>query len=1062
MRALPPPLRKHLETSVLAARRAAESASRAVLEGLGVFQREKPAHLDADQARLRVGLRQKWRQLGGDEAAKPLLVGECTYEQWHRLLFARFLAENDLLLHPQYNSPVTLADCDELAAEFGEPDGWSVAARFAAEILPGIFRLDDPCVRLRLAPEGRHALEQILNGLPLDVFRADDALGWVYQFWQKDKKDEVNASERKIGGADIGPVTQLFTENYMVRFLLENSLGAWWAARQPESPLVKEYDYLRFDDDGTPAAGTFDGWPDRVAEVTVMDPCCGSGHFLVEAFSMLWRMRTEEEGLSPVEAQDAVLRDNLFGLEIDPRCVQIAMFAVALQAWKAGGGWRQLPVPNIACSGVSVKAPVDEWKVLAGGDQRIENALVRLHILFRDADTLGSLIDPKRSTEVTEPAERQITIDDVEWSDVTPLLEAAASRETTDPAAGVLGREAASIAKAAALLSARYVLVATNVPYLQRRKHGETLRRYASAYLPDAKSDLATLCVVRALTMVSTSSSVALVSPQNWLYLKSFESLRRRWLAEVQWDVIAVLGLDAFGSIASGFVDVFLGLWTNRVPTDHSITTIDVSSDRFIESKRLGLLNQPVRAVQQRRQLQNPLARLQTRGEIADKYLSDYARSCAGIQTGDTPKYVRQFWELSAITPGWEPIVTAPNSKRPYTGRDQCLWWEDGAGAMVAEPSCYVRGREAWGRNGVSMAQMGALNATLYRGELFDQAAPAIIPASPEDLGAIWAFLSSSTYEAVLRNHYAKSVVTPAAYVQVPFDVEYWRQVALDAGPLPEPWSNDPTQWLFAGRPEVSTAPLQVAVARLVGYRWPDRAEADDLDAFVDPDGIVCLPSVAGEPPAADRIQQVLAAAFGDAWSPAKVKELLEQTGTKKRSLAEWLRDEFFKQHCALFANRPFVWHIWDGQHDGFAALVNYHRLDRKKLEKLTYTYLGQDWVERQRAEVRDEVAGAEARLSAALELGRKLELILEGESPFDIYVRWKELHEQPVGWEPDLNDGVRLNIRPFVDAGVLRSPFNIHWKKDRGKNADGTERQNDKHLTHAEKLNARRRAGRA
>jgi hypothetical protein len=130
-------------------------------------------------------------------------------------------------------------------------------------------------------------------------------------------------------------------------------------------------------------------------------------------------------------------------------------------------------------------------------------------------------------------------------------------------------------------------------------------------------------------------------------------------------------------------------------------------------------------------------------------------------------------------------------------------------------------------------------------------------------------------------------------------------------------------------------------------------------------------------------------------------------------------------------------------------------------LEKLTYTYLGQDWVERQRAQARDEVAGAEARLAAALELRRKLELILEGEAPYDVYVRWKELHEQPVGWEPDLNDGVRLNIRPFVEAGVLRSPFNIHWKKDRGKNPGGTERHNDRHLNLAEKLEARRKAGR-
>ena len=250
---------------------------------------------------------------------------------------------------------------------------------------------------------------------------------------------------------------------------------------------------------------------------------------------------------------------------------------------------------------------------------------------------------------------------------------------------------------------------------------------------------------------------------------------------------------------------------------------------------------------------------------------------------------------------------------------------------------------------------------------------------------------------------------------------------------------------------------------RLVGYRWPEQAESDDLDAFADADGIVCLPSVAGEPPAADRVQQLLAAAFGESWSPAKVKELLEQAGSKKKNLADWLRDEFFKQHCALFGNRPFVWHIWDGQRDGFSALVNYHRLDRKTLEKLTYTYLGQDWVERQRAEVRDERGWRRGspvgRVGSAAEArgdprGR-------GAATTSTCGGRSCTSSRSAG-SPISNDGVRLNIRPFVEAGVLRSPFNIHWRKDRGKNPDGTERHNDIHLTLAEKLEARKRAGRA
>jgi hypothetical protein len=347
-------------------------------------------------------------------------------------------------------------------------------------------------------------------------------------------------------------------------------------------------------------------------------------------------------------------------------------------------------------------------------------------------------------------------------------------------------------------------------------------------------------------------------------------------------------------------------------------------------------------------------------------------------------------------------------------------------------------------------------------GDRFEPTVAVLVPRSHDDLAPLWAFCRSDAFAAEVRALNPKLSVEIVTLQALGFDVDHWRRVAAEEFPegLPEPWSDDPTQWLFEGRPEVSTAPLQVAVGRLVGYRWPEQPEPDDLDPFADADGVVCVPSVAGEAPASERVQELLAAAYGDEWSPAKVRGLLEQTGSKKTSLDAWLRDEFFKQHCAVFGNRPFVWHIWDGLRDGFSALVNYHRLDRRTLEKLTYTYLGQDWVERQRAEVRDETPGAAARLEAALKLQQKLALILEGEDPYDIYVRWKPLEEQPLGWDPDLNDGVRMNIRPFVTAGVLRSTFNIHWKKDRGKNPDGTERHNDKHTTLADKTTAQHQAG--
>jgi hypothetical protein len=193
----------------------------------------------------------------------------------------------------------------------------------------------------------------------------------------------------------------------------------------------------------------------------------------------------------------------------------------------------------------------------------------------------------------------------------------------------------------------------------------------------------------------------------------------------------------------------------------------------------------------------------------------------------------------------------------------------------------------------------------------------------------------------------------------------------------------------------------------------------------------------------------------GEGWSPTLQDRLLQQVGFGGKGLETWLRDGFFEQHCKLFHHRPFIWHIWDGRRDGFSALVNYHTLDAARLDKLIYTYLG-DWIRTQRAACDVGTSGADARLVAALELQKKLEAIRDGEPPYDIYVRWKPLHQQPIGWNPDLNDGVRLNIRPFVTAGVLRSRVNVSWGKDRGLNPDGSERLNDRHYTLAEKRAAR------
>lgn len=1052
MTLLPHELRKLLEKAIPTVRERAEGAAEALLNTYAVNRPDPFPTMTEAQRRMRNGLRARARQLGNGVQAEGLepLKSEIAYEQWHRMVFARFLAENGLLRHPS-GVEVTLQDCAELATEEGEADAWAVAAKYASLMLPGIFRPEDPVAQLRLAPEGRNALESMLNGFPAAVFTADDSLGWMYQFWQSKKKEEVNRSERKIGGADIAPVTQLFTEDYMVRFLLENSLGAWWAGRHPGSPLVKKWKYLRFKEDGTPAAGTFSGWPLTAAEVTLMDPCCGSGHFLVAGFDMMVEIRMEEEGLGEAEAAEAVLRDNIFGLELDPRCTQIAAFALALAAWKRGG-YRPLPVPNVACSGIPVQGQLETWLKLAGKDARLRAALERLYQLFSDAPDLGSLINP------ADLPQNEMFI--AGYEEVAPLLDLALAKErvSDDPVSEIFGAAAEGANRAAQMLARKYTLLTTNVPYLGSSNQSDFLKEFFDTEYPDSAKDLATVFIERCIQFAKQNGTLAIVSTQYWLFLNSYKILRKKLLQEKTWNLIARLGPGAFKTIGGEVVNVALFNICNIKPyPNHLLYGMDISSSRDPDDKANKLRSMEIISTYQQAQLNNPDFRFSfdNISAVGQRLFETYGIFGKGSVSGDSPHYLRMLWEIDCVTKGYRLWLNSPNETNPWAGRSQIVLWEVPDHNINQEIGFAVRGQKVWGKKGIAIAKISNLYCTLYDGELFDDNLVVLSSNNDEYMPALWEFCKSENFRSKMRSLDSKLGITAGTFAKVPFDLDKWQKIAEQAGPLPEPHSNDPTQWLFNGHPVGSTIPLQVAVARLLGYHWPQEVN-DDLDNLADEDGIVCLPSVAGEAPLVERLRGFLVQAYGDAWVPENTEaELLAAAGAAGKSLDEWLRDDFFPQHCRMFHNRPFIWHIWDGRKDGFSALVNYHKLDAARLDKLIFTYLG-DWIRFQTARRNQGEAGADGRLVAALELEKKLKAIKEGEPPYDIYIRWKPLRQQPLGWQPDLNDGVRLNIRPFVTAGVLRSRFTINWNKDRGKNPDGSERLNDLHFTLAKKRAAR------
>lgn len=1108
---LPTPLRRQLENTIKQARKIAEAGARHALEALAVHESDPYPHMDEAQRDLRHKLLAQARQLGDSESQAKRgtyeikhLAEKLAYDQWHRLLFARYLLENDLLISPEHGVSVTLDDCEELNLSLGLKDAWAVAANFAAKELPEIFRGDDPVGAVELSVNDRKPLIELVIGLPIEVFTANDSLGWCYQFWQAEKKEEVNAAGNKIGADELPSVTQLFTEDYMVDFLLDNTLGAWHAGKvlaentnfaktaKSEDELRNAlalpgcpWKYLRYikaeDGKWTPAAGTFDGWPKMVQELKCLDPCMGSGHFVVGMFERLVALRIAEENLDETAAVSGVIEGNLFGLEIDPRCTQIGAFNLALAAWRRVGYCR-LPSMNLACSGLAPNAKKEDWEKLAGDNDRLQSGMARLYTLFQDAPVLGSLINPRLS------ADNMFVAD---YHEIQPLLEKALAQETKDDTAHEMAVTARGLAKAAEILAGQFTLVATNVPYLVRGKQGDVLRNYIDSAYPRCKPDLAAAFLERCWQFAELNGSYATVTPQNWLFLGSYRLLRKLLLTDQHWNHVSRLGSGAAATESWEVLRALSIISNNHLVQGCLMSGMDAPFPTDDE-KAAHLFSGDLVVLEQDSQVKNPDCRIVlSMNDNSVPLLSTYARAFQGIATGEYSRFGRCFWEVEYFGKDWVAQQSTFAQVTHFGGREHILHWQMGKGDLAASSQARVQGLEALSKAGVVVSQMRNLPVCFFTGDHFDNNVSAMVVLDSNHLTAVWAFCSSPAYNEEVRKIDQKMSVTNATLTKVPFNLPYWQKVAEAKYPmgLPKPFSSDPTQWLFNGHPKNSDQALHVAVARLLGYQWPRQTGSDfpdcpslgpdGLETLADEDGIVCLSATKGEAPAAERLRVLLAQALGN----FDLNVLLVSAGpkgSKAGTLDDWLRDEFFEQHCALFHHRPFIWHVWDGHKTGFSALMNYHKLDHANLEKLTYAYLG-DWIRRQHTAVEAGEAGSDARLQAAKQLQNRLKLILEGEPPFDLFVRWKPLSQQAIGWQPDLNDGVRMNIRPFLaqdipggkkGAGILRSKPNIKWEKDRGKEPvraksefpwfwQGStftgDRVNDVHLTREQKEKARK-----
>lgn len=935
---------------------------------------------------------------------------------WDGLFLARLLAAEGFLPPAEGHAP---SPGEILRAGPGGVEARRAAMRQGQSLFPGIF---GPAARsiAGLAPESEEDLAAALRELPESMFLADDCLGWAHQAWQSGRKTALQRGGGRIGSEGLGPVTQLFTDGYMAEYLVSRA----FAGQEGGSDL-----------------------PQRV-----MDPCCGAGAFLLAAMPRLVERWLPRRDGDVRQACDAALDDGLFGLEIDAYCAEIAVCSLVLASWRlpGSGGMRPLPRPRIACPGHALTSSREEWISLAREEKGLEGVMAGLWDRFSEGPILGSLVEPPdRGDEAT-------------WQ----ILESALTREDAkrgrDSGAGSRGEyraggrveyRAGGLLESARLLSIRYDLLASNVPYLNRPKLDQRLADFSAARYPEARRDLATVFVERCLSLCVRGGMAALVTPQNWLFLGAYRDLRRRLLRDCTWHAAVRLGEGAFGSgSATGAFAALLLLRAEAPRRGHRVEMVDAGGLRGADAKREALGRIPTVPRDQEGILAAEDARLVWADPSPFPPLGRFAESLVGLQNGDAPRYVRCFWELPSVGGGWVPLQGAPDRTSPVSGRSFLLRWEEGKGSLAASRQARIQGTAAWGRRGVAVRLMRHLDCALYDGAAYDQACAVLLPRDPADLPALWAFCSSGVLAEEVRRLDGKLNVTNAVLLKAPFDRERWQSEAHRAFPrgIPTPRCDDPAQWGFHGRIEESTEPLQVAAARLLGYRWP--AETG-VPAGGGTHPVLPLAGLRGRPSAADLVRDLLRRSFGPSWSTAEEGEMVRRAGCADGTLETWLRDRFFAQHLAVFRQRPFLWHVWDGRRDGFSALLLCHALDAGRLRALIDGPLS-DWIRG-----REEGPGAERNAAgAARELRRKLLLILEGDAPHDVFVRWKPPAGQPIGWEPDWDDGVRANIRPFVEAGVLRVRPRIRWEADRGRDGPGGERRNDVHLTLAEKAAARRR----
>jgi type II restriction/modification system DNA methylase subunit YeeA len=388
-----------------------------------------------------------------------------------------------------------------------------------------------------------------------DACQSVEVIGWLYQYYISEKKDQVIG--KVVKSEDIPAATQLFTPNWIVKYLVQNSLGRQWMLSHPHSPLKQQMDYF-IPVAGQPAEAqhTLDALTPKTLnpeDIKVLDPACGSGHILVEAYDLLFAIYLES-GYDPTDIPALILTKNLYGIEIDERAAELAAFALTMKAMKGNPHddsnnrrrFMRNPIkPNI-CKLDNLyfsEHEIQDYFEMVGQDLFTESLHQALND-FEQAETLGSLIQPQLQNPLEIKAQ-------LEHQDLQSQL---FIKDTHDKLMQFLHQ--------AHYLTQQYDCVIANPPYMGSKGMNAELKNFAKDTFPNSKSDLFAMFIERGFKWLKPEGFNAMVTMQSWMFLSSYEKMREEILDKKTIDCMAhmanmVMGI-AFGTNATIFRNCYI------------------------------------------------------------------------------------------------------------------------------------------------------------------------------------------------------------------------------------------------------------------------------------------------------------------------------------------------------------------------------------------------------------------------------------------------------------------------------------------------------------------------